>query len=174
MDDRLINNIDDVDIEYLIVVKKSNDILSELTDDPKERLIYKSIIDGIETTASNAIKNGKTAQLPSIGCIRKNPIRKVIQDNFENFRIARRNLSKDDYKEHVRCIVIDAKEQLVKNANERLIVKRTMSKNKKRYDKLYITLGRSYAEMFIKSILLLKEVPYILEVQEQYDRLNNI
>lgn len=174
MSEGLINNIDEADIEYSIVIKNMNDILSEVTDDPKEKLIYESIIDGIERTASETIKNGKIAQLPSIGCVRRNPIRKVIQDNHENFRIARKNLSKDNYKEHVRAIIVDAKEQLTKVERDKLILKKTISNNKKKYDKLYITLGKAYANMFIQSILMLKEVPYVLEVQEQYDRLNNI
>lgn len=174
MDDSLINNINDADIEYTIVVKKQDDILYDLTDDPKERLIYESIITGIERSAAEAIRDGKVAQLPSIGCLRKSPIRQAIRDNYDNFRIARKQLNKEDYNSHVKEIIIDAKETQARLDKDKAILKKVKSRNKKRYDKLYITLGRAYAEMFIQSILMIKEIPYVLEVQEAYDRFNNV
>lgn len=174
MDDALLNNINEADIEYTIVVKKTDDIVSDLTDDPTERLIYESIIDGIERSASEAIKNNKVAQLPSIGCIRKSPIRQAMRDNYSNFRIARTNMTGDQYKDHVREIIIDAKETQAKLDATKLIIKRTRSKNKKLYDKYYITIGKAYAEMFIQSILMLKEIPYNVEVQTHFDDLNGI
>lgn len=168
------NNINDADIEYEIVIKKSNDILNELTTDIHERLIYESIIDGIEKGASEAIKAGKIAGLPFIGALRKSPVRQVVKDNFENFKIARKNMSADQYKEHVREIIIDAKINQEKIDKEKAYMRLVMSCNRKRYDKLYLSLGRAYADMFIKSIVWLQEVPYNEEVQQHYDNLNAI
>lgn len=173
-DTHINSNIDDADNEYNILIKKSTDIICELTGDINERLIYESIIDNLESTASQNIINNKVVQLPLIGCIRRSPLRQAMVDNYDNFKIARKNLTKEQYKEHVREVIIDAKQNLAKTDKDKLIIKRIRSRNKKRYDNLYINLGKAYAEMFILSILLLKEVPYNVEVQEHYDRLNNI
>lgn len=173
MSDNIINNISEADIEYTIVVKNMDDILSEVAIDDKERLLYESIIDNIERYASETVKAGKIAQLPSIGCIRKNPVRKVIQDNHENFRLARTHMTKEQYKEHVRETIIDSKIELAKLEKERLILKRIRSTNKAKYDKLYINIGKYYAEMFIKSILWLREVPFNIEFEEHYNSLKD-
>lgn len=174
MEDALLNNINDIDIEYTIVVKTMDDIIYNITDDPKEKLIYESIINGIEGSAADAIKNGKIAQLPSIGCVRKSPVRKVIQDNYDNLKIARKNMTSDQYKEHVREIVIDAKQNQEKIDYNKSILRKVRSRNKKVYDKYYITLGKAYAEMYIHSILMLKEVPYDSDVQEAFDNINGL
>lgn len=173
MSDVLLNNINDADIEYTIIVKRMDDILFEVTDDTNERYIYESIIDGIEKYASDNIKDGKIAQLPSIGCVRKNPIRQVVRDNHNNFRLARKSMNASQYKDHVREVIIDAKQIQAKLERDKLILKRIRSKNKKRYDKLYITLGKAYAEMYIQSILYLREVPFDKEVQDHLDSFNN-
>lgn len=172
--DNTLNNIEDTDIEYLIVVKKMEDILYEVTDDDTERLIYESIIDGIETSAAVAIRAGKVAQLPSIGCLRKNPIRQVVKNNYNNFKIARKYMTKQQYQDHVREVIIDAKETFAKQDAQKLIDKRIRSRNKKQYDLLYTTLGKAHAEMFIFSITALREVPFDIEFQEHYDKLNGL
>lgn len=174
MSNDLNNNINEADFEYLIIVKKADDILSELTDDLTERLIYESIIDSIERSASETIRDGKIASLPSIGCIRKNPIRKVIQDNHETFRIIRKSLTTEQYKQHVKEVIIDAKIEHERNDKQRVILKQIKSRNRKKYDILYLKLGKAYAEMFIQSIYMLKEVPFNLELQQRYDELNGL
>lgn len=174
MNDSIQNSINDADAEYEIVVKKADDIISELTDDLKERLIYETIINGIEKHAADSIKDNKIVQLPAIGCVRKNPIRQVIKDNFTNFSIAKKNMTHEQYRDHVREIIIDAKEWQRSIAKEKAVIKNVRKRNKKKYDKLYITLGKAYAEMYIQSLLMFREVPYILEVQEHYDRLNGL
>ncbi len=171
-----VNNIDlhESDIEYVIIAKNSSDIIFDLADNDEERFLYESIINGVEKCISDAVKDNKVAQLPLIGCIRKNPVRKVIQSNHLNFRLARQSLTKEQYQEHVRSVIIDAKENLIKQDADKLLNMKLRRKNKKKYDQLYITLGKAYAEMFIQSILYLREVAYDVEVQNHFDDLNNL
>ena len=83
-------------------------------------------------------------------------------------------MTKGQYQDHVREIVIDAKETLEKEAKQKAIVKLVRSRNKKKYDLLYTTVGKHFAEMYILSILYIKEVPYVREVQEHFDNLNGL
>lgn len=174
MNDATPNNINDADIEYSIVVKNHNDIISELTDDATEKLIYESIIGSLESVASKTVKNKKIAQLPSIGCIRINPLREVIKSNHVAFKIAKKNMNSEQYKSHVKEIIIDARQTMAINDARKLAIKRIRSKNKKRYDLLYINIGKAYAEVYILSLLLLRVVPYDDEVQQHLEELNKL
>lgn len=170
----IIENYDDSDFEYVIVVKKQSDIISELTNDIDEQLIYESIIDGIEKTAAATVRGNKIAQLPSIGCIRKSPIHIAIQNSHDDFRELRRNMTSEQYKTHVKEFIINTRKEQEKSDKEKALVKKIRSRNKKKYDMLHINIGKAYAEMYIKSILFLQEVPYVTEVQYHFDKLNNL
>ena len=173
MDTTSINNLNDADIEYKIIVKGKDDILSELTSNNKERFIYESIIDNIEKSAADNIKAGKIVQLPAIGCVRKNPTHEIIKKNYDNFRVAKKNMTSEQYKQHVKEIIIHSKQKQEKLNRDKYNVRKIRSRNKEKYDKLYINLGKAYAEMYIYSLLCLREVPFDIEFQQHYDNLNN-
>ena len=88
--------------EYSFIVKNKTDILNELnfTDD-EDRFITDSIITNLEKHASESIRNGKAAQLPYIGVVRKNPLREIIRANYNNFKVARKHMTKEEYKKRV-------------------------------------------------------------------------
>ena len=173
MDSSMLDNNDDIDNDYIIVIKRMDDILQEVTTSIDERVIYESIISNLEQSAADNINNDKIVQLPSIGCIRKNPIRKVIKANYANFKEARKTLNKDEYKDHVRGIIVDARIQQAKEDYDKSILKKIRSRNKKKYDKFYINLGKAYAELYIQSFLFFREVPFNQDVQDAYDSINN-
>jgi len=166
--------MEEIDVDYTIAVKKQSYIISELTDDPKEKLIYESIINGIEETASETVQANKIAQLPAIGCIRKDPVKQVIKDNHSIFKLARKHLTSEEYNKYTKEIVIDARIKQEKEDKRKAYIRRVKSINKVKYDRLYKNLGRSYADMFIYSILCYKEVPYNADVQYAYDKINNL
>ena len=174
MDNQTIDKLYNTDFEYILVVKNSSDIISGITHDPTEQLVYESIIAGIESNAADAVKAGKTAQLPAIGCIRKSPVRQAIKDNKDELSQARQNMSASTYKEHVQKLVIDTKQNQSRIDRNKLAIRNVRSRYKKQYDRYHLTIGKAYAELFIYSLLCLSEVPYVLEVQEAYDRLNGI
>lgn len=174
MEDAIVNNLHEADVDYSIVVKRMGDIIPDITDDPKERLIYESIITGIERSASEAITNNKIAQLPLIGAIRKNPIKQYLNDNSEHLKSIRKTMTSDEYKTYVRNMIIDYKDKETAENRTKRIIKLVRSRNKKKYDSMFTTIGKGYAEAYIYTRLLFREVPYVAEVQEAYDRLNNI
>lgn len=174
MSDNIVNNTDDLDLEYTIVVMKQEDILSTIDTKHFDVVLMESIITGIERNASESIKDGKVAQLPSIGCVRKSPIRQAVRANHENFREARKKLTKEEYKDHVREFVNEAKNKQKELDRNKVINKRLRSKNKKKYDLYHTKLGRAHAELYLASILWLKEIPYDPLVQEHFNILNGV
>lgn len=170
-----IDQLNEADGEYEIVVNRMADIINIVSPDTEEeKLIMEAIITNIETTAAKFVKDGKIAQLPAIGCIRKNPVKQAVRANYNNFKHARTVLNKEDYADHVRGYVNEAKEKLAKEEREKLRNRKVRSINKKMYDKLYTTLGRAHAELYILSLRMFSEVPYDAEVQAMFDRLNGV
>lgn len=174
MEDTLQNNINEADEEYVIISKTKDDILNELDfENEEERLLCDSIITNLEKNASETIRDMKVAQLPFIGCVRINPIKRKLREAKLHLSAVRKSISKEQYKEHVRGYVIDLKEQQKKEDSLKLIFTRIRSNNKKKYDAYYKRLGRAYAELFIMSIYWLAEVPYNAEWEEHYKSLKD-
>lgn len=162
------------DGDYPTIINKREDILDALEfKSLEDRVMCDSIIESMDNSIAELISNNKVANIPFIGCVRKDPIRKVVVDNFNNFRIARTHLTKEQYKEHVRCVVNDAKEELKKEEFRKRYINRVRSRNKKKYEYYFLTYGKAYAEMYIQSILWLEEVPFDPEVEEAFETIRN-
>lgn len=160
--------------EYSFIVKNKTDILNELnfTDD-EDRFITDSIITNLEKHASESIRNGKAAQLPYIGVVRKNPLREIIRANYNNFKVARKHMTKEEYKEYASETINLEREKLIAKEKKDLIIKRLISRNKKKYDRLYIELGKHYATVYILSLYWMEAVEFDQDVQDMYDSLKS-
>lgn len=132
MEDTLQNNINEADEEYVIISKTKDDILNELDfKNEEERLLCDSIITNLEKNASETIRDMKVAQLPFIGCVRINPVKRKLREAKLHLSAVRKSISKEQYKEHVRSYVIDLKEQQKKEDSLKLIFTRIRSNNKR-------------------------------------------
>ena len=162
------------DGDYPTIINKREDILDALEfKSLEDRVMCDSIIESMDKNIAELISNNKVANIPFIGCVRKDPIRKVVVDNFNNFRIARTHLTKEQYKEHVRCVVNDAKEELKKEEFRKRYINRVRSRNKKKYDRLYIELGKHYATVYILSLYWMEAVEFDQDIQDMYDSLKS-
>lgn len=171
-----INNeqLNEADINFIIVSKDKHDILNELDfENEEEKLLCDSIISNLEKTASDTIRSMKVAQIPFIGCVRINPVKRKFRDSKLHLSTVRKSLTKEQYKEHVRSYIIDLKEQQKEEDKLKLIFTRIRRNNKKQYEKLFKRCGRAYAEMFIMSIYWLKEVPFSQEFEDYYNSLKD-
>lgn len=174
MNDDVQFGVEDIGENYVIISKNTNDILNDMDfNDEDERLLCESIINNLEKDAAAAIREMKTVSLPFIGCLRINPIKRKLRDAKLHLSLMRKNMSKADYKQHVRDIVHEFGQEMDKADAEKLIMTKIRRNNKKRYDELYKKLGRSYAEMFIFSIRALKEVSFDAEWEEYYQNLKD-
>lgn len=161
--------LNESDNNFIIVSKDKNDILNELDfKDEEEKLLCDSIITNLEKTASDTIRSMKIAQIPFIGCLRINPVKRKFRDSKLHLKTIRKSLTKEQYKEHVRSYIIDLKEQQKEEDKLKLIFTRIRRNNKKRYEELFKNCGKAYAEMFIMSIYWLKEVPFSQEFEDYY------
>lgn len=174
MEDIINKQLNEADIEYVIISKNKNDILNELDfENEEERLLCDSIISNLEKTASNTIRDMKVAQIPFIGCLRINPVKRKFRDAKLHLRTVRNSLTKEQYKEHVRSYIVDLKEKQKEEDRIKLIFARIRRNNKKKYEQLFKKCGKAYAELFIMSIYWLKEVPFDSKWEEHYQSLKD-
>lgn len=168
------NSIEELNEDFMLISKTSSDIINDLDfETEEEKLLCQSIIDNLEKSIAIGLKEDKIMQLPFLGSLRKKPIKKIIKANYTNFKIARKHMTKEEYTDHVKSFIYDAKEKLAKEEAIKLRIKKIRSRNKKKYEKLYINVGKAYAEMFIYAIFLLKEVPFNQDVQDAFDNLKD-
>lgn len=172
MKDNINELVTEADIEYVIISKNKNDILDELDfENEEERFLCDSIISNLEKSASDAIRSMKTASIPYIGCVRINPVKRSLREAKLHLSSVRKGLSKEQYKEHVRSYVVDLKEKQKEKDRIKLLFAKIRRNNKKKYEQLFKTCGKVYAELFIMSIYWLKEVPFDQEWEEHYQSL---
>lgn len=170
-----IADADSLNNEYSFIVKNKNDILNEIPfKDDDDRLLTDSIISSLEKHAAENIRNNNIVQLPYIGVIRKSPLREVMRSNYDNFRQARKTMNKEEYKEYVKGIVNDGKKKIKDEDNYKYRIKRLISRNKKTYERYYINLGKTYANVYILSLYLLDYVEFDQDVQDMYDYLKTL
>lgn len=164
--------IDFIDNEFIIVDKNMKDILSELDfKDEEEALLCESIMSNLEKSIADGISNMKVVQLPFIGTLRINPVRRQLSNSSKAFHIARTHLTKEEYKQHVGSYVIDLKEKQAKLDRERLLIIKIKRNNKIKYNELFKKFGKAHAEMYIYAVRLMEEIPFNSEWEEQYQKL---
>ena len=168
-----INKIEEVNEDFSITIKSKSDILNELDFKTEEdKLLCESIIDSLENTVYDSVRDGLTVSIPYIGNLRRNPIYESITESKKNFKAIRACVSKEQYKQHVVEVIIDAKEEQAKKDRLKATLTNIKRINKKKYEKYYMEFGRAYAQLFLTAIYWLKEIPFDPEVQAAFDNLN--
>lgn len=166
------DNIRLADLDY--VEKDINDILEDLDfDNLDDTLITKDIITHLENTAAEEIQNDKCVQLPFIGSIRKNPLRKVLDENRTAFKLVAKNLSKEDAKAHYASVFQEKKNELRREDYRKAKIREVRNKNKTKYEQYFTHLGPAYANMYLHAILMMRMVEYNQDFEDRLKELNN-
>lgn len=166
------DNIRLADLDY--VEKDINDILEDIEfDNIDDLLICKDIITHLETTAAEEIKNDKCVQLPFIGSIRKNPLRKVLDENRTAFKLVAKNFSKEDAKAHYASVFQEKKNELRLEDYKKAKLKEVRNRNKTKYEQLYTHLGPAYANMYLNAILMMRMVEFDQDFEDKIRELAN-
>ena len=160
--------------ELNIDVKGFKDIIGEMdfkTND--DALLCESIITSLERYAAQKIKEEKIVQLPIIGVLRKNPIKKVLKESRSELKILRKTNDKETYKTIIREKVYNAKMELKKLDEQKSYLTKLKSIYNQEYETFSKTIGVAFADMFIYSKTLFKYIPFDKEVQRMYDELKD-
>lgn len=149
-------------------VVKFKDIFEDInwTNEEFEKDILKDIIFAIETTANKEIANDKVVVLPYIGKITRNtPVIKAKSDMLATFR--NKEIEVTLKHELMRKKVLEN----IKERNDKLVAdhKRKMwiKFHREKYDRIYRTQGKIYADWYSHLMVNFKEVEHIDEEIKQ-------
>lgn len=153
--------------------KELDDVISELNVSDEEAILIKDIITHLETTAADEIKNDKCVQLPYIGSIRKNPLRKTLDENRTAFKVSAKILGKEKFKEHAASVFKAKQDELRLEDYKKAKLREVKNKNKTKYEQYFLQLGPAYANMYLNAILLMRMVEYDDEFEQHIQMLSN-
>lgn len=159
--------------EFSVVVKNRKDILNDIGfDNIEDKVLCNDIIKSLENFAADNIRDMKVVNIPMIGCVRINPIRRALRDKKLHLSLIRSNLTKEEYKNYVRDTIVELKTKQKVIDKYKARFNRIKSIYKKKYTLMYNTIGKAYAELYITALTLFNEVPYDEEWEKTYQRLN--
>lgn len=160
--------------DFNIETKNYKDIINELDLNIDDKIICESIINSMEQYILKNLKDGKIVQIPYLGVVRKNPIKEALAAEKEELRYLRKTNDKETYKAIVKNKINSYKQELNKKDRDKLEIKKLISIYKKEYEFYSKTIGAAFANMFIYSKTLFKDIPFDPEVQRMYDELNKL
>lgn len=174
MDKNVIDNIYDSDLNNELEVNTMKDIINSIGFKSEEdKLMCEVIITNLEKYAAENIKQSKTVNIPYIGCIRKSPLREAIVSHRFDFKKARLSMSKEEYKDYVRQSIDKLKKEERRKNNLKRELYKIQKINHKQYNKLYESVGKTYADFYIFAIYCLTPVEHNEEFEELYRELSN-
>lgn len=169
-----IKNIEEINAEYVLICKDTDDIIEDIKfKDKKEEDNCRMIVDFIEKTIATGLAEKKRMQLPFVGILQYNPLDAAMSKHYTELKLARRTMSKDEYKEYAKDVYYTEKKNVKYKQVQKEYIRKLKSKNKKKYNNLCVLLGKTYADCYMYCMTLMAEVPFDVELQERYDELAN-
>lgn len=169
----ILSNID-LDNGYQLITKNRRDIIEEMCfENEDEKLLCTSIIDNLEKSIVEAVKEHKIAQIPYVGSLRINPAYEKFKAYKPMLHNIRQALGKDGYITYIKELKHNLNKEVEVNDRRNWYKKRTYFNNKDKYEYLCKNIGVSYANMYIFSLGLFKEIPYDKEWEDKYRELES-
>lgn len=160
---------EDLSTEYTVVYKDFNNVLKDIefaNDD--ERLLCSSIIESLEIELATQFRNDKCVNIPYIGKLQKNIVKRNVLKNYKRFKEVSQNLTIQERREFFRAAYAEEKEKQKELANEKKKNKVIINKNYNKYISLSRKKGMAFAELYFKFKAKLEYVPFNQEIHDAY------
>lgn len=160
---------EDLSTEYTVIYKDFNSVLKDIVfanDD--ERLLCSSIIESLEIELATQFRNDKCVNIPYIGKLQRNIVKRNVLKNYKRFKEVSQNLTIQERKEFFKAAYAEEKEKQKELAKERKKSKIIINKNYSKYISLSRKKGIAFAELYFKFRSQLKYVPFNQEVHDAY------
>lgn len=158
-----------------IDVIERRELIDSMNLTEEEKLILNDITFDVEELAVDYLNRDEKGIIPYLGTFKLHGGIRNIAKHSEEIKAAKRaGKSNEELKELQLKLYIDGvnKDKEKEEENKRLRYLKKIFK--KKYNEYYQTLGKSYAEMFIWTISLIKPIEFDEEYQKIYEKLNNI
>lgn len=157
---------------YQLEVIRPKDIYDSLGFDNLDDIeICKSIITQLESKAAEVLVQGGTVALPYVGRLRKPLVKQEVNKQRHLLKVARSVMDKEDYKQYKKDLYAECVDKIASEDEKRLIKRRLIALNKKRYLQKYKLFGEAGANLWIDSLMWLKGIEFNQEVQDVFDEI---
>ena len=157
---------------YQLEVVRPKDIYNTIGfNDFDDIEICKSIITQLESKAAEVLAQGGTIALPYIGRLRKPLVKQELNKQRHLLKVARSVMDKEDYKQYKKELYAECVDKIASEDEKRLIKRRLIALNRKRYIQKYKLFGENNANLWIDSLMWLKGIEFNQEVQDVFDEI---
>lgn len=162
-------------VDYRIPYKERKDIIDSINfKNDDERRICSSIIKSLENQIANALDAHKVISIPYLGGVRINDVRReFIKTCRQPLSTAKLDMTKKAFKELSSAMYANIKFKHELADDRRKYEYGFKRANKKKYEELCNTFGIAYANLYLKALSWLREVPFNEEFELQYKELRN-
>lgn len=152
---------DNIDIDYVIVIKRKEDIIQTIQKDILDGEILDDIISSLERSIAHGIAARQWVSLPYIGNISLNKGYISALNNRSKFDTAKKVMNKNQYLVFRKQIIKEEKLRIVREKNIEWFIRRAKEKHKKLHKELTKRYGESYANMYcyFKNLVSIIEEP---------------
>ena len=158
-----------------IDVIERRELINSMNLTEEDKLILNDIILDVEELAVNYLSDDKLGVIPYLGTFKLNGGIKNIAKHSEDIKAAKKlGATNEELKNMQINLYIEGIKEDEEKENEDKRFRYIKKIFKKEYNEFYQTLGKSYAEMFIWTLTLLKPIEFNKAFQEAYERLNNL
>ena len=148
-----------------IKIYKQADIIDLIDASDIDKDLISDIVSVFDIEAANGIKNNKVVKIPYVGNIRKSLYVEEFNKKKKLLHLARKYKTKEEYREFAREVAIESREAAEKRDRLGVLIRNARRVYKKQYEKLYITCGKSYAEMWVFCKCCFHIVPFDEDVE---------
>lgn len=161
---------------YDIDIKTKTDILNDIHDlNEEEKEILNSIIFNSDLLLTESLKSDGITHLPLIGNFSLDFGKRYVEKNMNKVNEWKETIKdRKEYSNKMRELYKEGwknRNIVVANNNKLESLK---TKNKKKYEELCKTMGKIYADTYIYSMSLIEVIPFDIEYEKAYQRLNNV
>lgn len=159
-----------------VEIVKLKDILDDLNfKSANDYAICKDIILDLERFAAYNLKNEKNVALPFLGNMSIDFVKRKLYD-FIKTDSAWKAIAHSRNDAEAVAILKEKKGEFEREFRDKMefdrIVKELKKTNKEKYERLCITCGKTYADIYMQSLLWLEEVPFDEEFEEAIGELD--
>lgn len=160
-----IGRLNEIGNEFTIICKSKEDIINELNLNEINAVKCNSIIDNLEETMAEGVKNNKCVMIPTIAKAEKSITSIVAKEHYEEMIKAKETLSKTQYRNYVADMVNKQKEK----AKEERDHKKLLNSFKKKVFPKYLKILKLHGETYARAWLLTRRKYDIVEFDEELE-----
>lgn len=164
--DKIVNKLETFDVTDVM-----NDLHNKDNDDGVDLFVDNLIVSVCETGIKRALDNGKCVTVPCFGVLSYNPYSIALREQYDTIRCLKGSSDNNLLKEFMFDVRKETFDKVERRNTKTCIINDAKKKNKRLYERLYITHGGCYANAKIYTLSMMSIVKFDEELEEHLQKL---